>query len=437
MLPCAKTALWPELLLNISAKYKVPVICNPAVFGRLSFFQELRNRKNDKPYSDAPGIRYVSFNVDGTVLHAGPFRTVEPHAFDEELADAREKLPLWKDFYEQEIKFALEQAILAGRHAHALEDGLARVKLLFEFSRSMAAARDVEDAIHKTMQFIVHKFKLGNISILIHGKQGRHFDIEETAKSAERNLILHMKHTKSPCAVQNVQEDVLFKDMDVSKLPKCMAGFPLISNQEHAGHIITYGDFLPSFDYMTDIISEFMNFITKLYEYQKAQVSAVTDALTGLHNRGNIAKLDLLISDNSFSNLPTSVMMIDADNFKSFNDTKGHPEGDKILRIIAEILKSVIPKEGFVYRYGGEEFLIALPLPSEPAKEIAEKLRTEVEKICPLTISIGIFTCMNSSVSREVMIREADNALYRAKQLGKNKVVARLMVDKLLGIIDS
>ena len=70
------------------------------------------------------------------------------------------------------------------------------------------------------------------------------------------------------------------------------------------------------------------------------------------------------------------------------------------------------------------------------AKDAAEKLRQKIEEICPLTASIGLFTCMNSSVSREMMIKEADTALYHAKHMGKNKVIARVMIDKLLGIID-
>jgi len=421
----------------IAAKFKVPVICSTAVFGKLSFFQELRNRISDTPYTSVPGVRYVSVRIEDVPVIVGPFKTSEPHALDEELSDARDKLPVLKDEYEEDIHFLIEQASVAAKNALHLESGLSRAKLLLEFSQAMTSARDVEHAMQQAMQFLVSKFKIGNIVVSVQGKQGRHFDVPEVGRLAEQRLLAHIKQTKTHCVIQNVQTDFLLKDLkELDKLPHSMIAFPLIVNREFAGHVIAYTENLPSLEGISEVLYEFVNVIVRLSEYKKAQDSAITDALTGLHNRGNIAKVDALLTHQASQNLPTSIFMIDADNFKKFNDTQGHPEGDRVLRMIADILKSVMPKESLVYRYGGEEFMVALPLPGMEAKDLAESLRAKIEEICPLTASIGVFTCMNSSVSREMMIKEADAALYHAKHMGKNKVVARIMVDKLLGIID-
>ena len=108
------------------------------------------------------------------------------------------------------------------------------------------------------------------------------------------------------------------------------------------------------------------------------------------------------------------------------------------MRAVADVIGSVSPKNAICSRYGGEEFAVVLPLLSQQdAKDVAEKLRASIEQSCELTVSIGMVVCMNSSVSRETLIKEADRALYRAKHTGKNKVVTFVILDKSLGVIDA
>jgi len=158
-----------------------------------------------------------------------------------------------------------------------------------------------------------------------------------------------------------------------------------------------------------------------------------------LSNRSETTRVfDKMLSELSPKNAPITVLMLDVDNFKNFNDTKGHPEGDLVLRSVADVMRSVAPDGSICCRYGGEEFMVVLPnLSQQEAKDVAENIRSAVEQTCDLTVSIGMTICMNSSVSRETLIREADRALYRAKHLGKNKVVSFVIVDKGLGIIDT
>jgi diguanylate cyclase (GGDEF)-like protein len=441
MLPsCVKTEIWRELAESLSQKLKAPVVCEQAVFGKLSFFQELRNRSSDAPFSSVPGIKYVSFDIDNVPVFVGPFRTEEAHSFDEELADARQKLPVWREHYSELIETAIRQAVSAGKSEHILRESLSRAKLLLEFSQSVGHVQDVDRALYSAVQFIAHKFKLNNIFISAFNRYARHFDVSDVSKQVEQRVIAQIKSTKSTCTIQNVQTDFLLEGIkDCEKLPRCVIGFPLVLNREFVGYAIAYSEQVPSIDGISEVLYDLLNVLSRLSQYEKVQESAATDSLTGLHNRAELVRrFDSVLKETISKSASVSALMIDVDNFKNFNDTKGHPEGDRILRVVADILKSVTPKTGFCGRYGGEEFMVVLPLFSpQEAKDVAEKLRSSVEQSCELTISIGMVTCMNSSASRDMLVREADRALYRAKHLGKNKVVSFLIVDKNMGVIDA
>ncbi len=441
MLPsCIKTEVWRELAESLSAKLKVPVVCEQAVFGKLSFFQELRNRSSDVPYSAVPGIRYVSVDVDGSQVFVGPFRTDELHALDEELSDARKKLPVWKNEYADLIETVVRQAAVAGRSERVLREALNRSKLLLEFSQAIAHVNDVDKALYTAIQFLAHKFKLSNVFFSAYGKQARYFDLSEAGKAVEQRVVAQVKGTKSTCTIQNVASDFLLEGIkNRESLSKCVSGFPLVLNRELVGCSVLYSEHILPLDGISEVLYELVAVLSRLSQYEKVQVSAVTDPLTGLSNRGELVlKFEKMLSELSREKGPISALMIDVDNFKKFNDTKGHPEGDRILRSVADVIKTVSPKDAICSRYGGEEFMVVLPgLQQQGAKDIAENLRTTVEQVCELTVSIGMIHCLNSSVSRETLVREADRALYRAKHLGKNKVITFVIVDKSLGIIDA
>jgi len=180
-------------------------------------------------------------------------------------------------------------------------------------------------------------------------------------------------------------------------------------------------------------------------ERDRAQVElrrlADTDQLTGLLNRrGFDAAAERTIA---FCNSPTSALMIDIDSFKKLNDSFGHDFGDAALVQVAQILRSMATAEGFVVgRQGGEEFIALLPGVSGPeAVGIAERLReicaiTPVEyrnKSAPLAVSIGVSTRRQQN-SLSQLVSEADSALYRAKQTGRNRVVLHQPVVSLVRV---
>jgi len=165
----------------------------------------------------------------------------------------------------------------------------------------------------------------------------------------------------------------------------------------------------------------------------RLEVLAITDGLTEVYNhRYFMEHIHDKFEDAKKQSTPLSLLMIDIDHFKAFNDIHGHMTGDLVLKKIAHILKSSCRREDIVARYGGEEFAIILPeTDSHRAKTVAEKIRTTVEnhrtpngkEARRVTVSIGIGTRGGDIDSVDDLISSSDRALYRAKAAGRNQVV--------------
>src|SRR3954465_8531057 len=163
---------------------------------------------------------------------------------------------------------------------------------------------------------------------------------------------------------------------------------------------------------------------------------AITDQLTGLHNRRYMSRhLDTLMADAQKNGRPLAFVIMDIDFFKQVNDTYGHDIGDEVLKEFAKRIAANVRGVDLACRYGGEEFVVVMPDTDMTfATNIAERLRHSIEttpvKISRnpghlnITISIGIARCEGESDTAEQLLHRADQALYRAKRTGRNKVVA-------------
>ena len=156
---------------------------------------------------------------------------------------------------------------------------------------------------------------------------------------------------------------------------------------------------------------------------------SVTDVLTGLMNRrGFVRRLEEEISRANRHNQPLSLLLLDVDAFKDYNDRFGHPEGDSALRGVAQILQQSVRNYDVVARHGGEEFAVIAPNTDRAAAGVlAERFRNAIESAPwqkrSVTVSIGVACSGDAVVSSERLIEAADKALYRAKAEGRNRAV--------------
>ena len=166
--------------------------------------------------------------------------------------------------------------------------------------------------------------------------------------------------------------------------------------------------------------------------YQEVQSLALTDPLTGLHNRRSLFELGRVeFARAQRMNRAFCCMMLDLDHFKQVNDTYGHPVGDQVLQEFADRCKRSVREVDLVGRYGGEELIILLPETDRPTSmRVAERLRASIaatpikvdDKEIALTVSIGVATKDEYTQQLETVIARADQAMYIAKHRGRNCV---------------
>ncbi len=178
--------------------------------------------------------------------------------------------------------------------------------------------------------------------------------------------------------------------------------------------------------------------LQQLYrELEKSQKEAQTDALTGLINRRGLEKrFELERIRAKQNNIAFSIIMVDIDHFKKVNDTFGHLVGDSLLKGISHILKKQLRRNDIAARYGGEEFLILLPetdltgagaVAGKIQKGLSTKewkLKESGKSMGSITVSMGISVYAMNETGKE-MIKRADDALYMAKNTGRNQIVTQ------------
>ncbi|HOP75114.1 MAG TPA: sensor domain-containing diguanylate cyclase [Bacillota bacterium] len=159
-------------------------------------------------------------------------------------------------------------------------------------------------------------------------------------------------------------------------------------------------------------------------QLEQEKRKADTDGLTGLYNRRYFNEI---IEDAVRRDRTLSLIMIDVDNFKKYNDTFGHPAGDQLLKKVAGVIVEAVREGDIVARYGGEEMAVILRnCANALAMQIAESIRRSVEQLkdvqAPVTVSLGVATLPQHAVDVKGLIEYADKSLYEAKHTGKNRV---------------
>jgi diguanylate cyclase (GGDEF)-like protein len=223
---------------------------------------------------------------------------------------------------------------------------------------------------------------------------------------------------------------LLKEKSDTAKIPIIfVTGKDSIEDEEH-------GLQLGAVDYITKPIrpsivkARVKTHITLKQQHDLLVGMATHDQLTGLYNRHYLSDtLSKKVSQSLRHNEALSVIMIDIDHFKNVNDTFGHLMGDKILKDVGDVIQSSARKEDIAARFGGEEFILVLDNCSlQDAIIKAQYLREKIEDLSPEDIAISAsfgVAQMDGSIKRyEDLLNNADSALYRAKEEGRNRVIA-------------
>ena len=172
--------------------------------------------------------------------------------------------------------------------------------------------------------------------------------------------------------------------------------------------------------------------LARVYSMREAETRASTDALTGLPNRRYFDEYLGLLGRRRRAEDRIGVLMVDIDRFKRLNDTFGHAVGDHVLREVAHAIASAVRDDDVPARFGGEEFAVLLKNPSaKVALDVGERVRRAVAAldlrrlgVPGVSVSVGVAVADDPDIPLDVVIDEADRALYRAKRGGRDRVVA-------------
>jgi diguanylate cyclase (GGDEF)-like protein len=172
--------------------------------------------------------------------------------------------------------------------------------------------------------------------------------------------------------------------------------------------------------------------LARAYSHRAAEAQASTDALTGLPNRRYFDEFCGLLARRRRSDDAVGVLMIDIDKFKVLNDTYGHATGDEVLRAVAGAIVAAVREDDVPARFGGEEFVVLLRNPGvDVAFEVGERVRVAVAQldlqrlgVPGVSVSVGVAVSDHADQPIDELIGLADQALYRAKRAGRDRVVA-------------
>lgn len=296
---------------------------------------------------------------------------------------------------------------------------------------------------HKDVTVILYLFHSTTGELGISSSQKGQMQVNLKAKKGDIFDAFVVK-TLHPLLVEDAQTDFRFDldklDAEDKRTIRSLISTPLIVGEKTLG-ILRVDSAVPG-QFATDDL-RFLRTIADLTSvaienaqlYERLETMAIKDGLTGLYLRRHMLdRLQEEISREMRRKRELSFLMLDLDRFKQYNDSFGHMAGDIVLKAIAKILEGHFSNPGeIVCRYGGEEFCALLPdCPKTKAVQLANEFRKMVEgreiilrrQKTHVTVSVGVAAFPKDGHSRDELIFKADEALYRAKETGRNKVCA-------------
>jgi len=333
-----------------------------------------------------------------------------------------------------------------------LDKRLLEIYALYNVSKTLNTSFETEQLLIKLVEDISGNMDIDRMMILLPDKEFTKLTVasytgftEDEISRAKPNLyegVYSLVASAGICRIiENVDTDVTVTEQDIfSPDIGSLLAVPFLRRGKVLGLICAFRDRPKQFVFsdlklFNSVAEHLAVAMENARLFEKTKEMAITDGLTNLYNkRYMLESLESEIARSARCNHELSFIIMDIDNFKHYNDTNGHPAGDKLLKELALIIQNSIRKTDITCRYGGEEFVVILPeTAKENAKVVAEKLVKKIaenpfdfaenQPLGCVSVSMGLSTYPYDAVDYEALIVSGDKALYAAKTSGKNRVV--------------
>ncbi len=312
------------------------------------------------------------------------------------------------------------------------------ISLINQISTYLVSSLDLNEVTKKIVEILTEHLSYDYIGILlkfdnklkvIYSVGFKTPDLEIDINS-EKGIVVHSFRDKKTIIVNDVTKDDRFIQDTNSKSEMAV---PIIFEKEPIGVINIESPILNRFTEDDRILIETLSntigiAIMNARFFEETKKLVITDSLTGLGNYGYlVTSVTKEIEKSKRYDLPMTLIFLDLDNFKRINDTKGHEVGNMILIKVSEIIKEKIRSSDYAFRYGGDEFIILLPLTDKLiSREVAERIRLEIEKTevsgVKLSASFGVASYPEDGFTCFDLIGKSDKFAYISKSYGGNRI---------------
>ena len=353
--------------------------------------------------------------------------------------------------YESNVQNLLNQLDKLHQTNEQLQNKITELELLLELNSYASQRLNRQETLHAIQKLFVSTFKLDEYLLLLKTSSeneleiSSHHGIKVNGRvwmdiKSKNNILYDIVKSGQSVYLKELTQKQHFEALGLDGQAGSLLSVPLISEHESILGVINLlrqGENafqVYEIEFLQLMATHAAGVIDKSILFHTTQELAYNDALTGIFNRRYFDQRfsrELLRAKRYSRDL--SILMVDIDHFKTYNDTYGHLMGDKVLQKVASILEDRLRRADILCRYGGEEFVIILPeIDILNAQIVGEKLRTAImnnsqldDNIMPgnhVTISVGVASFPQSGENEVNVLGNADKALYKAKDNGRNRV---------------
>ncbi len=441
-------------LIDSIVKERPDLLMLDIMMPKVDGLQLLQQVKGDARWRDLPVLMISSMAPeDGTVRSLGlgasdfigkPFRVKELTARIEAHLRAAAALRGARKEAQSRATEAATQAEMVDI-LHEVTDALAPEEIYQILTKRVAKVLNITRC---SMVLAKRGDDVGTVVMAADNPMLRNFELRLDRYPEIRQAL----ESDKPVLVHDVHQDPLYKEVrkfweqeGIAVATRSVIAIPFGLREEQSGvfFLRTLGNETPltseDLHFANRVVQTAVNAIERAYALEAAESDkiryqwlATVDPLTGCHNRRSLMdKLTHELDRSKRYGLALSVLMIDLDRFKNINDTYGHLVGDRVLQQLGDILRRQVRSVDLVARYGGEEFVVVLPETDKTGAAVfAERIRIAVEghdfadgdERLGATVSIGVAGSPDVAETAQLLMGGADQALYRAKHAGRNRV---------------